>query len=57
MIHSSWVALQGMVHSFIELHMPLCHDKAEIYEGVSEFSFLKYLEERLLSRNLDFESW
>ena len=44
-----------MVHSFIELHMSLCHDKAVIYEGVSEFSFLKYLEERLLSRNLDFE--
>ena len=23
--HLSWVALQGVVHSFIELHKPLCH--------------------------------
>ncbi|KAF7236396.1 Zinc finger RNA-binding protein [Varanus komodoensis] len=23
----SWVALHGIVHSFIELHKPLCHDK------------------------------
>ena len=30
----SWVALHGMVHSFIELHKPLRHDKAVIHEGV-----------------------
>ena len=29
----SSVALQGMAHSFIELHKPLCHDKAVIHEG------------------------
>ena len=29
----SWVALLGMVHSFIELFNPLCHDKAVIHEG------------------------
>ena len=28
-----WVALQGMAHSFIELHTPLHHDKAVIHEG------------------------
>ena len=29
----SWVALHGMAHSFIELHKPLCHQKAVILEG------------------------
>ena len=29
----SWVALLVMVHSFIELFNPLCHDKAVIHEG------------------------
>ena len=29
----SWVALQSMAHSFIELHTPLHHDKAVIHEG------------------------
>ena len=29
----SWVALQGMVHSFTELQKPLCHDKTMIHEG------------------------
>ena len=30
----SWVALHGMAHSFIELHKPLCRDKAVVHEGV-----------------------
>ena len=29
----SWVALDGMAHSFIELHKSLCLDKAVIHEG------------------------
>ena len=29
----SWVALHGMAHSFIELHRPLCHEKAVVLEG------------------------
>ena len=29
----SWVALHSMAYSFIELHKPLCHDKAVIHEG------------------------
>ena len=33
MIHSFGVALQSMAHSFIDLHKPLCHDKAVIHEG------------------------
>ena len=33
MIPPSWVALHGMAHSFVELHKPLCHDKAVIHEG------------------------
>ena len=32
-IHPSWVVLQGMVRSFIELYKPLHHDKAVIHEG------------------------
>ena len=31
--HLSWVALQDMSHSFIELCKPLHHDKAVIHEG------------------------
>jgi len=31
----SWVALHGMVHSFIELCKPLHQDKAMLREGVS----------------------
>lgn len=34
MIRSSWVALQGWLIAPPRLHMPLCHDKAVIYEGV-----------------------
>ena len=30
----SWVALDGIAHSFTELHKPLCHDKAVICEEV-----------------------
>ena len=30
----SWVTLDGMTHSFIELYKPLCHDKAVIHERV-----------------------
>ena len=33
MTHPSWVALQGMAHSFTELCKPLCHKKAVIHEG------------------------
>ena len=33
MTRPSWVALHSMAHSFIELHKPLCHDKAVIHEG------------------------
>ena len=33
MTHLSWVALQGMAHSFIELHKSLLHIKAVIHEG------------------------
>ena len=28
----SWVALQGMAHSFIELYEPIGHQKAVIHE-------------------------
>ena len=31
--HLSWVALQGMSHSFIELQKPHYHDKTMIHEG------------------------
>ena len=37
---SSWEALHGMAHSFIELHKPLCHDRAMIHEEVSIIRFL-----------------
>ena len=30
--HTSWVALDAMAHSFIELHMPLCHNRAVLHE-------------------------
>ena len=33
MTHPSWVILHVMAYSFIELHKPLCHDKAVICEG------------------------
>ena len=33
MTRPSWVALQGMTQSFIELHTPLHHDKAVIHEA------------------------
>ena len=33
MTHLSWVALQGMAHSFIELQKPHYHDKTVICEG------------------------
>ena len=32
----SWVALQGITHSFTELYKPLCNDKAVIYEEECE---------------------
>ena len=32
--HPSWVALQGMAHSFTELCKPLCHEKAVIHDRV-----------------------
>ena len=40
MTHPSWVPLHGMVHSFTELHKLLCHDKAVIHEGMTDFLFL-----------------
>ena len=40
MTHPSWVLLHGMVHSFTELHKLLCHDKAVIHEGMTDFLFL-----------------
>ena len=33
MTRQSWVALHSMADHFIELHKPLCHDKAVIHEG------------------------
>ena len=30
----AWVALQGMAHSFVELHKPFHHDKTVIHEGM-----------------------
>ena len=39
MTHQSWVALHGMADSFIELHKPLCHDKAVIHEGENQLYF------------------
>ena len=33
MTHTSWVALHGIAHSFIELCKPLHHDMAVICEG------------------------
>ena len=37
MIRLSWVAQHGMAYSFIELHKPLCCDKAMTHEGVYIF--------------------
>ena len=34
MTRPSWLSLQGMIHSFIELCKPLCHDKDVIHERV-----------------------
>ena len=38
----SWVALQGVTHSFIELHKPLCHNKA-----VKGIPFTDHKEQRV----------
>ena len=38
MTHLSWVALQGMAHSFIALCKPLLHGKAVIHEEESHFA-------------------
>ena len=32
--HLSWVALHGMAHSFIQLHMALHHNKAVVHEEI-----------------------
>ena len=45
----SWVALHGMVQSFIELCKPLHHDKAVIHEGIMDPLLLG----RKVMRNLD----
>ena len=34
MTHLSWVALNGMAYSFIELHKPFCHDKRVIHKSI-----------------------
>ena len=49
MTHLSWVALHGMVHSFIELCKPLHHDKAVIHEGIMDPLILS----QKVMRNLD----
>ena len=41
MTHSSWLALNGMAHSFIGLHNPLHQDKTVIDEAGSHFLPLK----------------
>ena len=41
MTSPSWVALHCLAHNFIELHKPLCHDKAVICEGPNLESVLK----------------
>ena len=41
-IHLSWVALHGMVHSFIEFPQPLCHGKAVIHEAEQILSEKQY---------------
>ena len=35
---SSQLALHGMVHSFIELHKPIGHDKAVIHKEITMLS-------------------
>ena len=37
MTRLSWVALHSMSHNFIQVHKPLCHDKAVIHK--EEFNF------------------
>ena len=39
MTRQSWVALHSMADHFIELHKPLCHDKAVIHEGENQLYF------------------
>ena len=39
MMHPSWVALQGMAHSFTELYKPICH-KVVIHVGENEYNFV-----------------
>ena len=34
MTHLSWVALNGMAYSFIELRKPFCHDKRVIHKSI-----------------------
>ena len=43
MTHSSWVALHGMIHSFIELCKPFHHNKAVICEGSVKDCFCYFL--------------
>ena len=55
MPHQSWVVLQSMANSFIELREPLCHDKAVTHEEVMTLYWLinywlcKYLVRSLVS--------
>ena len=43
MIHPSWVVLQGMAYSFIELCKLLCQDKAVIHEG-TEYDYNYFIK-------------
>ena len=43
MTRLSWVALPSMVHSFIELSKPLCHNRTVIHEGAGYFDGVYFL--------------
>ena len=38
MAHPSFVALQGMAHSFTVLYKSLCNDKSVIYKGEMQYA-------------------
>ena len=58
MTHPSWVALHGMVHSFIELLKPLCHDKAVIHEGVRIDTLKQFMHSHVSPLNgINWEEW
>ena len=47
MTHSSWVALHGMIHSFIELFKPF-HHKAVICEGSVKDCFVTFYQKSVI---------